>query len=108
MPPFLFLLGAALLYVLGGLAMKASQSLTLWQPSLLVYATFAGGATLQTLGMATGKMSLAYAVVLGLEAVLALVLAALFLGERISSAQLLGTALVVAGIVVLKVSEQAG
>ena len=59
MPPFVLLIGAAVLYVLGGVAMKQSQSLTLWQPSFLVYATFAGGATLQTLGMATGKMSVA-------------------------------------------------
>ena len=105
MPPLVLLIGAAVLYVLGGVAMKQSQSLTLWQPSFLVYATFAGGATLQTLGMATGKMSVAYAVVLGLEAVLALGLAAVMLHERVNVAQLVGTALVVAGIVVLKVNE---
>lgn len=105
MPPLLLLVGAAVLYVLGGIAMKMSQSLTAWQPTILIYATFAGGATLQTLGMASGKMSIAYAVVLGLEAVFALGLAAVMLHERVSVAQVVGTALVVAGIVVLKVNE---
>lgn len=105
MPPLLLLLGAAVLYVLGGIAMKMSQSLTAWQPTFLIYATFAGGATLQTLGMASGKMSIAYAVVLGMEAVLALGLAAVMLHERVSVAQAMGTALVVVGIVVLKASE---
>ena len=100
-----YLVGAALLFVLGGVAMKASQALTLWLPSLLVYAAFMGGATLQALGTSTGRMSIAYAVVLGLEAVFALVVAAILLHERVSLAQAAGTALVVAGIVVLKVSE---
>lgn len=105
MPPLLLLVGAAVLYVLGGVAMKMSQSLTAGLPTLLIYATFAGGATLQTLGMATGKMSIAYAVVLGMEAVFALGLAAVMLNERVSVAQLVGTTLVVAGIVVLKATE---
>lgn len=105
MPPLLLLVGAAVLYVLGGVAMKMSQSLTAGLPTFLVYATFAGGATLQTLGMASGKMSIAYAVVLGMEAVFALGLAAVMLNERVSVAQLVGTTLVVAGIVVLKATE---
>ena len=105
MPPLLLLTGAAVLYVLGGVAMKQSQSLTVLGPSLMVYLSFAGGATLQTLGMSTGKMSIAYAIVLGLEAVLALALGALLLGERVNLGQLLGTVLVVAGIVVLKLND---
>lgn len=99
------LIGAAVLYVAGGVAMKLSQSLTLWQPTLLVYFAFVGGATLQTLGMATGKMSIAYAVVLGLEAVLALAFGAAFLHERVTSLQMIGTTLLVAGIILLKLSE---
>jgi multidrug transporter EmrE-like cation transporter len=98
------LIGAAVLYVAGGVAMKLSQSLTLWQPTLLIYAAFLGGATLQTLGMA-GKMSVAYAVVLGLEAVLALAFGAAFLHERVTHLQVLGTTLLVCGIILLKLSE---
>jgi multidrug transporter EmrE-like cation transporter len=101
----LMLGGAALLYVLGGLAMKQSNGLTEWLPTVLVYLSFAAGATLQTLGMITGKMSVAYAVVLGLEAVLALVVGAMVLHERVTLWQIVGTLLVMAGIVVLKVSD---
>ena len=101
----LLLCAAAAFYVLGGVAMKSSHSLTVLQPSLLVYATFIAGATLQTLGMSTGRMGITYAVVLGLEAVLAVALAALVLHERISPSQVMGTALVVCGIIVLKLNE---
>jgi multidrug transporter EmrE-like cation transporter len=101
----LMLGGAAFFYVLGGLAMKLSNGLTQWLPTMLVYLTFATGATLQTLGMITAKMSVAYAVVLGLEAVLALVVGAVVLQERVGMLQVIGTLLVVAGIVVLKVSD---
>jgi small multidrug resistance pump len=100
------LLGAAaLLYVIGGVAMKYSRSLTVLQPSLLLYAAFLGGATLQTIGMSGSKMGVTYVVVLGLEAVLALACAAAFLGERVSVSQLAGAILVVAGIVVLEFGE---
>lgn len=105
MRSMLLLTAAAVLYVLGGVAMKQSEALTVLRPSILVYLAFAGGATLQTLGMSGSRMSIAYAIVLGLEAVLALAFAATMLSERVTVPQLVGTALVVAGIIVLKVNE---
>jgi small multidrug resistance pump len=96
---------AAVLYVIGGMAMKSSRSLTVLHPSLLVYLAFFGGATLQTLGMSGARMGVTYVVVLGLEAVLALAGAAAYLGERVTVSQIAGAALVVAGIMVLELGE---
>ena len=105
MRAMLMLVGAAMLYVFGGVAMKLSESLTVWRPSVVVYVTFAAGATLQTLAMSDMKMSASYAVVLGLEAVLALGFAVVILKEHVTVTQVLGTMLVVAGIIILKLQD---
>jgi multidrug transporter EmrE-like cation transporter len=105
MQRLLILCGAALLYVLGGLAMKSSRSLTALVPTLAVYAAFAGGATLQTLGMTGARMGNTYIVVLGLEAILAIGCAALFLREQVSIPQLSGAALVLLGVAILELSD---
>ncbi|MCC7053209.1 MAG: EamA family transporter [Gemmatimonadaceae bacterium] len=103
--PLLLLGAAAVCYALGGVAMQQSAGLTLWRPGALVFVAFIAGAGLQALGMAGGKMSVAYVIVLGLEAVLAVALGVVLLGERVNAPQLFGTVLVVAGIVVLKAGE---
>jgi multidrug transporter EmrE-like cation transporter len=102
MQRLLLLSAAAALYVIGGLAMKSSRSLTSLLPSLGIYAAFAAGATLQTLGMAGARMGNTYIIVLGLEAILALACANAFLSERMSMQQLAGAVLVVVGVIVLE------
>jgi multidrug transporter EmrE-like cation transporter len=104
MPRLLILCAAALLYVVGGLAMKSSRSLTALWPTLAIYAAFVGGATLQTLGMSGARMGNTYVVVLGLEAILAIGCAAVFLKEHVSVPQLCGAALVLVGVAILELS----
>jgi multidrug transporter EmrE-like cation transporter len=105
MQRLLILCAAALLYVVGGLAMKSSRSLTVLLPTLAIYIAFAGGATLQTIGMTGARMGTTYVVVVGLEAILAIACAAVILKETVSVPQLCGAALVVLGVAILELSD---
>jgi small multidrug resistance pump len=105
MQRIVILCAAALLYVMGGLAMKSSRSLTALLPTLAIYIAFVAGATLQTIGMTGARMGNTYVVVLGLEAILAIACAAVFLKEAVSAPQLFGAALVLVGVAILELSE---
>lgn len=94
--------GAALSFAVGGYFMKLSQGLTRLEPSGLVFACFGLGAALQALAMRDEQMTTTYVVVLGLEAVAAYLIGALFLGETTTGAKLGGIALVIGGIMLLK------
>ncbi|HEY1911368.1 MAG TPA: SMR family transporter [Vicinamibacterales bacterium] len=95
---------AALAFSVGGYCMKLSAGLTRPLPSVLLFALFGLGAALQTLAMRDEPMSVTYIVVLGLEAVTAYALGAIFLNEHSSITKMSGVALVVAGIILLRMS----
>lgn len=95
---------AALAFSVGGYCMKLSAGLTRPLPSVLLFALFGLGAALQTLAMRDEPMSVTYIVVLGLEAVTAYALGAIFLNEQSSITKMSGVALVVAGIILLRMS----
>jgi multidrug transporter EmrE-like cation transporter len=96
---------AALSFSVGGYFMKLSAGLTQLRPTLLVFACFGIGACFQTVAMQGQQMSITYIVVLGLEAISALFLGRLLLGEGISLSKLLGVGLVLLGIVLLRVGR---
>lgn len=99
----LFLLVAAsLAYAVGGLFMKQSDGLTHLGPTVAFLTLFAGGASLQALGMRQGDMGVSYVFVLGVEAVVAVVLSALVLHERYSPSRLAAVVLVLIGIAWLR------
>lgn len=93
---------AALSFSIGGYFMKSSAALTHFRPTMLMFAFFIAGATLQTIAMRGQQMVVTYIVVLGLEAISAYSLGVFFLKEGSSLARLAGVALVLAGIVVLR------
>lgn len=99
--PFFFLAVAAVLFSLGGLAMKASDGLTRIGPSFAIFFLFCGGAACQTLGMRRAEMSVAYISVLGLEALTAFGLSWLVLGERVTIPKIGALLLIVGGIALL-------
>jgi multidrug transporter EmrE-like cation transporter len=82
--------------------MKLSVGLTRPWPSVLVFVCFVAGATLQTLAMRRADLSAAYVLVLGLEAALSFGFGLLFFRESASPAKLLGIALIVVGILLLR------
>jgi len=96
---------AALSFSIGGYLVKASAGLTEFRPTLLVFAFFIAGAGLQAIAMRGQQMVVTYIVVLGLEAISAYSLGVFFLKEGSSVARLAGVALVLAGIVVLRIGR---
>jgi multidrug transporter EmrE-like cation transporter len=96
---------AALSFSVGGYFMKQSAGLTEFRPTILVFALFIVGASLQTIAMRGQQMVVTYIVVLGLEAISAYCLGVFFLKEVSSVARLTGVALVLAGIVVLRIGK---
>jgi drug/metabolite transporter (DMT)-like permease len=68
----------------------------------MVFGCFCVGATLQTLAMKRSELSINYILVLGLEAALALLLGIGWLGEALSPRKLAGLALILAGVITLR------
>ncbi len=93
---------AALSFSIGGYFMKLSAGLTHLRPTLLMFGFFSVGAVLQTVAMRGEQMAVTYIVVLGFEAITALVLSMVLLNESASVSKFAGVALVVAGIVLLR------
>lgn len=93
---------ASILYAIGGLCMKLSTGLSKPLPTAMLFALFLAGATLQTLGMRSEDLSVAYIMVLGLEAVAAFLLSVFVLKEACPPSRLLAVGIVIAGIVWLR------
>ncbi|HEY9609684.1 DMT family transporter [Allocoleopsis sp.] len=101
----LMVLAAAVFFTVGGIFMKLSQGLSFLTPSLLVYVFFCTGASLQTLAMHKSELGVTYILVLGLEAVLALLFGIFIFKEHYSLLKLLGVSLIVVGIIFLRTSN---
>lgn len=98
----LLLIAAAVSYSVGGYYMKLAEGLTRGTPTLVVLALFGLGALLQTIAMRHSSMSVTYTIVLGIEAITALLLGIFFLGEGVTLMKVAGIGLVCLGIVVLR------
>ena len=94
----MMLVTAALAYACGGLFMKQSDGVQRLLPTLCFVGLFVAGSTLQAVGMKNGEMGVSYVVVLGVEAVLAMLLSVLVLGEALTLSRAAATAVIVAGI----------
>jgi small multidrug resistance pump len=93
---------AAVFFTSGGALMKYSEGLTRLWPSLACMACFMSGAAMQALAMRGNQMGVTHIFVLGLEAGIALFFGALFFQESLSPPKLIGTALIVVGMIVLR------
>jgi small multidrug resistance pump len=93
---------AAALYVVGGMFMKYSRGLTRLLPTVALVALFSTGALTQAWAMRRDPLGPSYVVVLGLEAMLAVVMGSVMFGEAIGVKTFVGVLLVVMGIVVLR------
>jgi len=93
---------AAALYVAGGVFMKHSAGLTRWWPAAGLVVVFGAGALVQAFAMKQEALGSSYVVVLGLEALLAVVAGYFLFAEQVNPRMLGGVALVVAGILLLR------
>lgn len=97
---------AASAYTVGGLFMRKAEGFAHTLPTVMVFACFCVGATLQTLAMRRSEVSINYVLVLGLEAALAVLLGTAWLGEALSPRKLAGLALILAGVMSLRLEER--
>jgi len=86
--------------------MSYSKGFSFVLPTVLVFVCFLAGAAVQTYAMKSQELSVAYIIVLGLEAVLASAAGILLLKESFNIIKLAGTVLVIAGILLLKFSAR--
>lgn len=93
---------AAAAFAIGGLCMKLSAGLTRFWPAACVFLLFCIGAGLQGVAMRRADLGVAYILVLGVEAMLALMLSVFVLGETCPPGRLAAVALILLGIVWLR------
>jgi multidrug transporter EmrE-like cation transporter len=93
---------AAIAYTIGGTFMKLSAGFSEFFPSLMVYVCFLIGATLQIFLLNQTHMGISYILVLGLEALSALLLSLVCFRESYSPVTLAGIFLVVMGTALLR------
>ena len=93
---------AAAFYVFGGTLMKYSRGLTRLLPSLALVAVFSAGALIQAKAMRHEPLGPSYVVVLGLEALLAVVAGYVIFAEQVTVKTLSGVLLVLLGILALR------
>jgi len=93
---------AAGLYVVGGMFMKHSAGLTRWLPAVGLVVVFSAGALVQAFAMKQEALGSSYVVVLGLEALLAVIAGYFLFAEQVNARMVSGVALVVAGILLLR------
>ena len=98
----MILLSAAVAYAVGGLFMKQSAGATRVVPTLVFLLLFVGGAVLQAVAMRKADMGVSYVVVLGMEAVAAVVLSAVVLREPWTASRIAAMLVVLAGIAWLR------
>jgi multidrug transporter EmrE-like cation transporter len=100
-----WVLAAGLFFTAGGVSMKASVGMTRLAPTVLFFLFFAVGAAFQALALRNAELGVAYLVVLGLEAVLAVALGVVIFSEQVSVSKCLGVLAVVLGIALLHRGE---
>ncbi len=76
------LITASALYAIGGLFMKLSSGMSRPAPTAAFLMLFVAGAVFQALGMRRTDLVVSYVFVLGAEALVAVILSALYLHER--------------------------
>jgi quaternary ammonium compound-resistance protein SugE len=100
-----FLVLAGLLEVVWAFAMKLSDGFTNVRATITMVSAMLGSFTLLALAMKTLPLGTAYAVWTGIGAVGAFVAGAVFLQDSVTPTRLLAVVLVLAGLVLLKLSS---
>ena len=92
------------MYVTGGVFMKSSAGLTRWLPELALVALFSAGALMQAWAMKREPLGSSYVVVLGLEALFAVLAGYFLFAEQMTIKMISGVVLVVLGMILPRLS----
>lgn len=98
----LMAIAAALSYTIGGIFMKLSAGFSQLVPSLLVYLLFLIGASLQTYITHNSHLGITYVLVLGLEAMCAVLFSFFIFKESYTMLTIAGIFLIVLGTAFLR------
>jgi len=96
-------IAASCAFSVGGALMKASNGFNRLLPSLLVGVLFVVGAALMAKAVTHDRLSTAFVMGLGVEAVVSVGIGATLLGERMQLSQWTGIALIVIGVGIVRV-----
>ena len=103
----MFVLAAGLLEIVWAYTMKLSQGFTRPGPSALTILAMLASFALLSLAMKTLPLGTAYTVWTGIGAVGAFAVGVVFLGEPLTIGRLVAAALIVSGLIVMKLSTTA-
>lgn len=101
---WLMLVAAGILEVIWAFFMKQSAGFTRCVPALLTVVTMAGSVVLLAMSMRTLPLGTAYTIWTGIGALGAFLVGIVVLGEPANVLRILAAALIVAGLVLMKVS----
>lgn len=102
---WIFLICAGLLEIAWAYAMKRSDGFTLLAPTLITAVTMAASFALLSFSMKTLPLGTAYTIWTGIGAMGAFVIGIVVLGESATPMRLLAALLIMAGIVMMKLSS---
>lgn len=102
---WIFLVSAGFLEIVWAFFMKKSAGFTLPLPSIITIITMIASFALLAISMKTLPLGTAYTVWTGIGAVGAFLVGVLVLGESATPARLAAAALILAGIIIMKVSS---
>jgi quaternary ammonium compound-resistance protein SugE len=103
--PWIYLVIAGLLEVAWAYFMKKSSGFTLLVPTALTLVTMIASFALLSVSMRTLQLGTAYTVWTGIGAVGAFVIGVVVLGEAATPTRWVAAALIVAGIVLMKIAD---
>jgi quaternary ammonium compound-resistance protein SugE len=104
---WMFLLTAGLLEIVWAFTMKLSQGFTRGGPTAVTVISMLASFALLSISMKTLPLGTAYTVWTGIGAVGAFVVGVAILGEPLTSGRIVATALIVAGLMLMKLSTSA-
>lgn len=104
---WIYLVAAGVLEIIWAFTMKQSEGFTRLLPSTITIITMIGSFGLLSIAMRTLPLGTAYTIWTGIGAVGAFVVGILVLGESISPMRILAAVLIVAGLVMMKLSTSA-
>jgi len=102
---WLYLLVAGVLEIVWALSMKKSEGFTLLVPSIVTIVTMIASFGLLAVAMRSLPLGTAYTIWTGIGAVGAFVVGVAILGEAFTTVRVLAALLIVAGIVLMKLSS---
>jgi quaternary ammonium compound-resistance protein SugE len=102
--PWIILFVAGLLEVVWAFCMKQSHGFTRIVPTAITFAAMIGSVSLLSMAMKTLPLGTAYMVWTGIGAVGAFALGITFLGEEASAVRILAAALIVSGLLLMRLS----